>query len=334
MSARSFLFVAALVALTACPSKNPTLEVFCTEYTDAVCARLAECQGATAADWCTVAGKQRLCAEVAASERNGTTRYQGDYAKACLDIVASLPCRFLAGSSNTELDVVCSEALNGLVPMGGDCRANRECERDFHCDRSATRCPGVCRRLRDGDEACDELNGVLCATGLSCINGACTIALTADAGCDDSRECEAGLFCDAFRNPATCAPVRSDGPCHFDEGDCAAKASCTGQRLSANGTGTCAVSKQQGAACTVGQNECNTLLSCVGGACTSWSKVAGTCGSVSGERLGCLEGGCDETAGVCVSLGAGEPCTDNAQCGQGGQCIGTPRVCVLRCAPQ
>src|SRR5689334_88197 len=93
-----------------CPPSGPTLDVFCGQYSDAVCARLAECNGATADAWCTAVGKDRLCREVAISERIGNTQFHPDYAQACLDIVAALPCRVLvAGSTGGELDVLCSQ---------------------------------------------------------------------------------------------------------------------------------------------------------------------------------------------------------------------------------
>jgi hypothetical protein len=319
--------LAALALCTSCPASGPTLESFCTSYVDAVCGRLAECNGATAAAWCVVVEKDRLCGEVTASERAGRTRFHGAYADACLTIVASLPCRVVAAdSAGGELDVLCSEALEGQVTLENPCTADRECMLDSHCDRSALRCPGTCRRLRDANESCDTLNGVRCAVGLSCVSGTCGLPLTDDAGCSESAECESGLFCDPFLSPPRCAPWRDTGPCREGDNDCAPRFACTADA-------GCAAAKQDGEGCTVGARECNLLLSCVGGACQTWGRLGEPCGALApGEEAQCLEGDC--ISGTCTQLDAGAACTTNASCGRGAECLGTPRVCVPRCAPQ
>lgn len=330
-------FVALSCALlVACPApKHPSLPEFCTSYVNAVCGRLAECRGGPAEAWCSRLSADRLCREVAISEAAGRTKYQGEYHDACFLIVADLPCKYLAARGAAELDVVCSEALNGLVPPMGACFADRECGRDYHCDRSATRCPGVCRRLREHGEACDALTGTRCNTGFTCIGGACAVPKQSGEACADSLECGAGLSCDAFVMPVSCQAERAIGACRPGGADCAPRAACTTD----GDAGTCATAKQENDACVAGRAECNDLLSCVAGACARWGGLGAACGELSpGERAGCLQGGCvvdpGMQRGVCVERDAGAACELDAQCGPGGQCLGTPRTCMSRCAPR
>jgi hypothetical protein len=327
---RRGLEFAAVVVLLSCPSSGPSLDNFCSSYVDAVAARAAKCEGSKPDAWKIFLDGARLCTDVAQSNAAGLTQYNSDLAQPCLDIVANLPCDQLtsAGSSG-ELDVFCSQTLVGNVPAGGECSADRQCGLDYHCDRSALRCPGICRRLRDQNEACDPLNGVSCLPGLTCLNGGCDLPLDAGTPCAQTSDCGSGLFCDQFLMPAACAPLRSDGPCNDGENDCAPKAVCLSD-------GGCAVAKQEGDSCTAGAHECNLLSSCVGGMCTRWGGLNDPCGTLApGETSNCLIGGClydgGSSIGVCVFLPVDAGCDTNAECGPGGACIGTPQVCHPRC---
>lgn len=321
--------------LVGCPKPHTPVSDFCSRYVNAVCARLAECRGGPADAWCSRLSAERLCREVEASHAASRIRFEAEYAEECFTILDGLPCRSLGGRTPAELDVLCNQAIIGLVPPMGTCFADRECGLDYHCDRSATRCPGVCRRLREVNESCDVLQGTRCNVGWSCIAGACAVAKKSGETCFESSDCEGGLSCDAFATPVSCQPERSSGPCRPGESDCAPRAACT---VDTDG-GTCAPAKQEGEACVMGRAECNDMLSCIGGTCVRWGKLGAECGELSpNERAGCLEGLCDAVAsgarGTCVQRAAGAPCDLDVQCGAAGQCLGNPRVCVPRCGPQ
>jgi hypothetical protein len=327
---RRELSFAAVVVLSSCPASGPSLSDFCAQYVAAAAQRAAICLGSTADAWKVSLDGDRLCSDVALSNAAGLTQYSPELAQDCLAVVMTLPCDQVASSAGSgELDVFCKTTLSGNVPAGGACSADRECGLDFHCDRSATRCPGVCRRLRDQNEMCDPLNGVQCLTGLTCINNGCELSLDAGAPCTQTSDCASGLFCDPFLMPPACAPVRNTGPCNDGENDCAPKAVCLSD-------GGCAPAKMEGDSCIAGVHECNVLSSCVGGVCTRWGSLNAPCGTLApGETSNCLIGGCHFDAGAlvgtCVFLDAGVPCDTNDECGPGGACIGTPQVCVPRC---
>ncbi|MBT9559826.1 MAG: hypothetical protein IV100_27600 [Myxococcales bacterium] len=210
----------------------------------------------------------------------------------------------------------CAAAAGGClsvpVPDGAGCDDGDACTVGESC--SGGTCDGGSARLCPGDSAACRVGVCDAATG-------CSLAAADDGdACDDGEPCTTSDACAAGECggvPATCP---SPGPC--------ATVACV------PGVGCVVSPRALEAACDDG-DACTSGERCLNGTgpggrdCIPVETV--TCPATG---LACVDSACDPAAGVCVTQPAttGRPCDDGSPCTSadacdGGECLGTPRVC-------
>ena len=276
----------------------------------------------------------------------GTIRYDGNKVQACLDAISKLTCDGLLQRDRPE----CLAALDGLVPLGGDCDLNEECAGSAICRSSTGACPGKCVPLLSAGQACSGDSD--CTDGLQCSSETSLCVKPAAVGdsCEyGSPPCGPGLLClgkdDTNKTPgvcrnavdalsaaagATCDPA---GTLCVSGVSCVADVDLTGKKL----VWTCVNSGTYpaGGACKPGfPDACATGNYCLTG--TGIAALSGTCTAIPGAKQPCGTGigaqcqpGTACVAGLCQSYAAnGVSCTGDAMC-YSGYC-GTSGGCQLR----
>ncbi len=135
----------------------------------------------------------------------GKVVYNGDKAQGCLDAIAATSCDQLLHHDQPA----CDAALDGTVPIGGDCSIDADCKGQAYCKAGAA-CPGKCTALE-----------------------------SAGGNCQADEQCQDGLSCD--KNTKKCVqPAAKGQACQGGtEPDCAPPYICIGSDTSKAQTGTC-----------------------------------------------------------------------------------------------
>lgn len=262
----------------------------------------------------------------------GTVLYDASEAQACLDTIRQLDCTALMDRDQPA----CLAALDGTVPLGGDCELNEECKGSALCQSSTGTCPGKCVALLNAGQACSA--DADCSDGLVCSQETKLCVKPAITGerCEyGSPPCGTGLLClgkdDTLHTPGTCqsaiAALKSaDGDaCDPTAGNlCKSGVSCVTDSLDVAGlqiawkcvtTGTYKAGEdcKPGVpeACSSG-NYCKTGLNPLAGTCTAIPDAKQACGSGYGAQCKpgavCVQNVCENYAANGVS------CTGNAMC--------------------
>jgi hypothetical protein len=223
--------------------------------------------------------------------------YDATKAAACLKELETATCLKLSDSNSTTVQA-CNAVVKGTVAIGGACIFEQDCANGAACVKSdSASCGGTCAAKKAPGEACQNASD--CDPG-----GTSKVAV-----CGLSPQVCA-------QNPA---PTRSEAAVGADCGgsETEIKICARGSTCSANGSAiTCKAFVREGAACTVGNNECEFFTSCKAGICTRFNSVGGSCSANSTateEASLCLQGSC--VGGTCVAPKAeGESCTSFTDC--------------------
>lgn len=172
-------------------------------------------------------------------------------------------CRSLATQGGDCTNAACDVGLycdsnNTCAPyvaQGGACTSTTPCASGLICDNTSQ----TCVKPPTKGQACTTL----CAAPYACINSTCADRVGVGGSCPTGVECQANLTCNPQTQQCEQKPVAKAGEaCGFVNNQlisCDSGLVCAG--------GTCAAPKQQGAACTVGKDECAANLVCDAGTC-------------------------------------------------------------------
>lgn len=288
------------------------------------------------------------------------SRMQVDTGKldACLNDIGAATCYDLFGAPGVGLPGACAQIILPQVPFAGTCYLNEECVQGTYCGNLLA-CPGTCKRYLAQGATCGSA-AAPCDPSLVCrylsstaAARTCEAYLAPGADCSkDPNACATGYSC--VYSAATvpqyqCTVQAAGGPCQGPEACPVPYYLCIGYNnlVTPIVLGTCQVPKGVGSGCTVGAGECPYGAYCAGpagasGTCTIYPSpptVAGTCGSVNGERVDCIGGYCNGTA-CAPYIAPGQTCSTtfspdpSVQCGRvqnGYYCAGTspnPGTCA------
>jgi len=228
--------------------------------------------------------------------------------------------------------MLCQNAIHGLVPDGGNCFEYNEC-------RVGEQCPGpcggdICEPRADGGLAtCDFIQHCNVDAGLACnAEGYCVPAVPADGGlCDTVADCPPGLVCGGGAGGGLGAGNWTCNPLAPPVSSCKGDLDCDyGLSMYCADGGTCELPRiADGGACA--GSGCAPNLVCRG----SWSVFLpdggveihpGTCGPASDVGGPCIEPqspaespdcayGLVCSCGGCAPAPESGPCGPNASCG-------------------
>jgi hypothetical protein len=322
------------------------------KYAEAACAAYQACYGSIFALYlngvdCVQLMTQRLengtFSLLDGKIAEGTVVYDASKAAACLTAISQLDCAALMNRDQPE----CLAALDGTVPLGGDCDLNEECKGSALCQSSSGTCPGQCVSLLSAGQACTAdancSNGLLCSSETKlCVKPAAT-----GEACEyGSPPCGTGLLClgkdDTLHIPGTCqsaitALKGAEGDvCDPTAGNlCKTGVSCildsvdiAGLQLVwkcvATGTYEAGEDCKPGIpeACSSG-NYCNTGLNPLSGTCTAIPDAKEACGTGFGAECKpgavCVQDVCENYAANGVSC-TGDAMCYSEYCGASGGC--------------
>ncbi len=137
------------------------------------------------------------------SVQEGRASYSEEAAGKCIAAFEDLACEDF-----DNWPPACSEALEGLVPLDGDCGHDVDCGLDRYCTVSSTECPGKCKEKVGAGEAC--IKDDMCQSGLACFEGTCTPKPKAGEPCGEGAapDCVLGTLClEADNDSGTCKSV-------------------------------------------------------------------------------------------------------------------------------
>jgi hypothetical protein len=263
---------------SAFPPASSSFQDFCAGWTQAVAAAWARCTGVPAS-----AVDVDACARDEASHAAGRLGYVPSRAPACVHDWQTAPCDKVLAQDLPG----CEGIVFGLVPTGGDCLADDECQGGARCVLTGlAACGGVCRPIASLGNACPAGEG----------------------GCFDDAACV-----DEATGPVCEARVAAGGACASGGPSCTRGLVCAPD---AAGTSTCRAPLRVGDPCDA-DAACGSFALCRGGACVSKPTVGDACGVGVGTS-DCLGGWCDaatNATGTCrARLAAGVTCTTNDQC--------------------
>lgn len=300
---------------------GPALAELPALYAAAACRALESCAGSGAelflgGEDCETRVEESVADLVAALSpafEAGTVRYRADRVEACLDALGAAGC----GYDGVGREEVCLDALDGTVPVGGDCDSTEQCEGTAYC-KSGAACPGTCAPAEPVGGACEAKNE--CATGLDCDkdSGKCfePAAIGQPCGPGSAPGCGDGGFClgadeeqaragtcqrlaEVFvaKNGEACSPV--DGPL------CGPDLHCVITAATAAGlVASCQPGVAAGAACQIGfPDPCPASEFCQ----APEGALAGTCTGRPVAAQACARGPFSKVAEVC---GVGLRCDD------------------------
>ncbi len=295
---RSFVAIAlgTLALLAACGGRS--IETSCANLFDREVAFFQRCGGSI--DPAQKSAYVDACVQMATAPGTNDLASQLDACsldscdgKTCIlrgTLPANAPCAvgsqcqsgFCKVSSSPTSELACG-TCEVVGALGDDCSTTFRCQDGLYCDTTTFKCTPVvgqgqpCPNLEGCDVGlyCDPVANVCltppgkgqpctsqCASPYLCLGSVCTDPEPVGGPCPVGDECSVNLVCD----PQTqlCAPTpisQVGGPCQP-----AVVAVCA-SGLICVGAGTCIVPKQQGAACTVGNDECAQNLLCIDGTC-------------------------------------------------------------------
>lgn len=270
----------------------------------------------------TRAFEDALSGLVQGSVDAGRLSYAPELAAQCVQAFETLPCPDL-----DRWPDICYQAIQGLVPDGGECGHNLDCERGTFCDTTGGICPGVCSPERLVGEEC-LLDGSneddMCEDGLECHDGVCMEQPTVGQSCGDATpDCELGRLCLG----STCISVEDlfrslEGQsCNFKVGPlCESDLHCA---VKTEDTGLCERTALAGGPCSLAiPDQCPEGEYC---SATPANPSGGVCTGLPGANQPCrvdpygLNPPCQPyhrcLGGVCLPLRRiGEACVANGQC--------------------
>jgi hypothetical protein len=285
--------------------------------------------------------------------------WNGSAARACVDFIAASGCDFksLLGISGNPS---CTSTARGLVPIGGSCLSEGECQNGY-CDSGnaggSSGCPGTCKAFTATGsdcsgtvrcaptDSCDSSNlcttrvarggdcsdpSAICALGLVCSGNTCQPPGGAGAACAVGfilDTCADGLYCDDTSTPASpvCKRRLAAGAACSSKQQCGDGLVCADQ-----GTGgVCAAPVDIGHSCAASP--------CAGDALCDPSQVCKLKGQTGDD---CTNSGCSfanfcNTANQCapkVSYGSACDPNESSPCGVG-DCDATSKTCIHVCTP-
>jgi len=328
------------------------------KYAAAACVAYEKCLGPIFSLFfnganCTEVTTQRLnngtFSLVEQKSNQGTVTYDGSKTQRCLDTVSNLTCTGLLERDQAE----CLAALDGVVPLGGDCDINEECKGSAICKSSSGTCPGQCAALLAAGQPCTADSD--CESGLQCSSetGLCVKPAGVGQACEyGAATCGPGLIClgkdDAQQISGTCynavAALSVDGGASCDPTAgvlCKSGLSCVADSYdaaSAKVLWKCAQtgSYLAGQACKPAfPDACATGYYCLTGT-SGLATLNGTCTAVPDAKQPCGTGigaqckaGAVCVKGLCQSYAAnGVSCTGDGMCFS--QYCGASSGCEMR----
>lgn len=355
----SFALVLLLTGVTACGSSSSnsgsTSIAFAdlpAKYAEAACAAYQACYGSIFTLYlngsdCVQLTTQRLnngtFSLLDGKIAQGTVVYDGSKAQACLDAIRQLDCAALMERDQPA----CLVALDGTVPLGGDCDLSEECKGSALCQSSSGTCPGKCVALLSAGQACtadsDCSDGLLCSPDTKlCVKP----AAAGEACAYGSPPCGTGLLClgqdDTAHTPGVCQTATgalkgaAGDACDPTAGTlCQSGVSCVADSLDVTAlqitwkcvsTGT----YQAGADCKPGipeacssGNYCKVSANSISGTCTAIPDAKQTCGTGFGAQCKtgavCVQGLCEDYAANGLSCTGDDMCYSQ-YCGTSGGC--------------
>ncbi|UJR86374.1 hypothetical protein [Sandaracinus amylolyticus] len=112
--------------------------------------------------------------------------YDADAARSCIDSIGALTCAEYRGGvlAVAAISGACGEALTALVPVGGLCTQDYECQTGF-CETGGIG-DGNCEPIPGPGEPCTYR----CTEGYYCTRGSCEARLADGAACNAADECQ------------------------------------------------------------------------------------------------------------------------------------------------
>lgn len=304
-----------------------SIDQYCAQYADAICAHQIRCgAAATGADCQKLQIPTRISLinarldclgpSVRAGLTAGRTTYDGAMAAACLARVVNSTC-----APNFGFEPPCAglDVFRGTVAQDGGCYVNSDCSSGLWCGSSALVCPGNCQPqvalggFTTGIQSCQpgSLFRPQADGGGSCqapvaAGGSCTLPPGVYYGvyCGGATSCQA-----AGDGGSSCQPLRAAGQsCLFGAASCAMDSECIPADAGSKCVAFAAISQPCGAA------GCQTGLAC----------RQGTCGSLVPEG-----GSCSRDAGVCDAgpLCPPNPLPADVDCAAGTLCSAATQTC-------
>jgi hypothetical protein len=316
---------------------GPEASAFAGLLAEATCDALERCMGASLlADQlggrdCVILHEGRFAngdlGYLVDSIEAGLVVYHADRVEQCIDDVGALRCDV----KSVRLPASCEDALEGTVPLDGECTINADCAEEAFCDKGATAsCPGTCTALQAASMPCHQNDDAQCEEGLVCFMGACDALGSESVACGSGLPgCMPGLECYDSGTGAECTASSAihtelDGDdCDVVDGPlCQAPLVCE----SVSGTaGKCAETVSPGETCKRSvPNQCPVWQYCD----AENAGEEGTCLDLPGNGDACLVRGSRKLCAdehVCVSdvcrpvNDNGGACATDAQC-YGGDC--------------
>ncbi len=224
-------------------ASGPTLAELPALLTDVYCDALTTCAGSMEdlqfpGSSCAAELQKQLedgmFAKLPAALDSGKVKYDAGQVAACLAALRAEGCALFT----TRASGACEGALDGAVPLGGDCTSSLECDASLYC-KATDSCPGKCSEPEGAGVACSEDDA--CKSGLRCdeSRGTCEAPRKVGERCkgDQLPDCDLGLLCfgdDAKKKtPGTCRDLddlfsaKSGEPCDVMGGVlCATPAVC------------------------------------------------------------------------------------------------------------
>ena len=299
---------------------------------NAICAAYVRCMGPAIGlvfpeDDCVERATYNLqdtvFATMQASIAAGKTIYHADKMPACVAAYEARDCALVG-----DWPVECADAVEGSVPLDGDCSTLTECAGIAFCDTNLG-CPGKCTALRGAGEPC--LHGGYCDAGLTCWSGKCTPLSAAGEACEGNTapECHLGLLCIGNKKdesvPGKCFPADTlftstlDVGCSFDTGPlCLEELHC---KVTSDTGGVCTGDAANAGPCSLAIPD-----QCPAGQFCQLAPMSpdGQCTAIPGPNQPCAEGlllkppcqaGYLCIEGVCKPMARlGQGCADHVQC--------------------
>lgn len=219
-----------------------TLDNICQVTTSEVCGAIEPCCNSEGFGFDRAACETQQnseCEASVAAVRAGNLIFDASQIDACLQnlpLIFGVSCDFGFADFARVLKAIkpCDDIFSGMVPEGGSCRVDDECQtspnRNVFCDEDSATCQGTtvvplngpCEVSEDLDTFCDE--GLYCAVAslMPPLVGTCQPATPSGMPCDTSApfnlECGFGFFCDG--TTGVCTPGNRGGELCADDIEC------------------------------------------------------------------------------------------------------------------
>jgi hypothetical protein len=285
--------------------------------------------------------------EMQAAVDAGRIAYDGQAARACMNILKSSDCADIENIFGEGAEE-CEMVFTGLVSTGGECYDGDECTSGHYCDETLEKCPGECVAYKQIDESCeydecdpdvaecswqlnicvelgdvgDSCEDVWCKEGLECdyesYPQVCFEPGSAGDSCEFIDHCSGVLFC---IDGVCTGPAGQGQTCNVEDFDnfpfvCQAGLYCDADLIAQEWEGTCQSKKGTGLECLL-YFECESGLLCIGA-------------EINPETQQITPGACGQPLGVgqeCGALMELPECDYDLYCDEISQtCVAYPRV--------